>query len=182
MGERASVAGVIARAGVPASEFYARYTTLEDCALDFFERLLASYRRRVAEAFNSHSSWRDSLRAAAYAAADYLAENPLATDFGIVGVLKMNSELCRVRREETFIFCGELIDLGRTEPSDIEIDEAAGMFGVGSIVQLLTYRLQTGIPAEPHAIVPEMMYAVVRAYKGEEEAREELSLPRTVAT
>jgi AcrR family transcriptional regulator len=180
--ERASVAGVIARAGVPASDFYARYATLEDCALDSFERLLTVYRRRVAKAFNSHSSWRDSLRAAAYEAADFLEENPVVTDFGIVKVLKMNSELCRVRREETFIFCGELIDLGRTEPSEIEIDEAAGMFAVGSIVQLLTYRLQTGGPVEPHAIVPEMMYAVVRAYKGEEEAREELSLPRAIVT
>jgi hypothetical protein len=55
------------------------------------------------------------------------------------------------------------------------------MFAIGSIVQLLTYRLQSGGPVEPAAIVPEMMYAVVRAYKGEEEAREELTLPRAVA-
>lgn len=74
--------------------------------------------------------------------------------------------------------CGGLIDLGRVESSEVEPDESAAMFAIGSIVQLLTYRLQSGGPVEPHAIVPEMMYAVVRAYKGEEEAREELTLSR----
>jgi hypothetical protein len=60
----------------------------------------------------------------------------------------------------------------------VEPDDSAAMFAIGSIIQLLTYRLQSGGPVEPHAIVPEMMYAVVRAYKGEEVAREELELVR----
>jgi len=177
-GERASAAGVIARSGIPAHRFYKRYTTLEDCALDAYERFIAAYKRRMGGAFNAHSDWRDSLRAAAYETADFMEESPALVDFGITGVLRMNNELCRVRREEVFVFCGGLIDLGRTEPSEVEADESAAMFAIGSILQLLTFRLQTGGPVEPHAIVPEMMYAAVRPYKGEEVAREELELAR----
>ncbi len=178
-GEQASAAGVIARAGVPARDFHDRYVTLEDCALDSYERLIAAFKRRVGGAFNSRSSWRDSLRASAYETADFMEESWALINFGITGVLQMHSELCRVRREEVFVFCGGLIDLGRTEPSEIEPDESAAMFAIGSIIQLLTYRLQSSGPVEPHAIVPEMMYAVVRAYKGEEVAREELELTRS---
>jgi hypothetical protein len=180
-GRQASVAGVIARSAVPAKEFHRRYDSLEDCALDAYERFIASFKRRVGEAFNAGSDWRDSLRAAAYETADFMEESPALVGFGMTGVLQMNSELCRVRREEVFAFCADLIDRGRTEPSDVEADEAAAMFAIGSIIQLLTFRLQSGGPVEPHAIVPEMMYAVVRAYKGEDVAREELSLPRALA-
>jgi len=180
-GARSNVAGVIARADVTASEFYDRYATLEDCALDAYERFIACFKRRVGGAFNAHSSWRDSLRAAAYETADWMEANPALVGFGMTGVLQMKSELCRVRREEVFVFCGGLIDLGRTEPSEIEVDEAAAMLAIGSIIQLLTFRLQTGGPIEPHAIVPEMMYAVVRTYKGERAAREELERSQQVA-
>jgi AcrR family transcriptional regulator len=176
--ERADVAGLIARAGIPASDFYARYTTLEDCALDSFERFIAAYERRVGMAFNAPSDWRSSLRAAAYESADFIEENRALAHFGVAGVLQLNSELLRVRREEVIVFCGGLIDLGRTEPSDVEPEPGAAMFAVGSIIQLLTYRLQSDGLVEPHAIVPEMMYAVVRTYKGEEVAREELELSR----
>jgi hypothetical protein len=180
-GERATAAGVIARAGVRSEDFYARYSTLEGCALDTIERFIAAYKRRTAGAFNMYGDWRDSLRAAAYETADAMEESQALVDFMITGALQMNSELCRVRREELFIFGGRLIDLGRTEPSEINIAEGAAMFAVGSILQLLTYRLQSGGPVEPHAMVPEMMYAVVRSYRGEREAREELSLPRSSA-
>ena len=181
-GEQASMTGVIARAGTPASDSYERFTTLEDCALNSYERYIADFERRIGQAFNAHSDWRDSLRAAAYETADWMEENPKLVSFGMTGVLQMTSELCRVRREEVFLFCADLIDRGRAGPSNIEADESTAMFAIGSIIQLLTFRLQTDGPVEPHAIVPEMMYAVVRAYKGDEVAREELSLPRTFVT
>jgi hypothetical protein len=177
-GRQASAPGLIARSGVPASEFHQRHDTLEDCALDAYERFIASFKRRVGGAFNAGSDWRDSLRAAAYETADFMEESPALVGFGMTGVLEMNNELARVRREEVFVFCADLIDRGRTEPSEIEADEAAAMFAIGSIMQLLTFRLQSGGPIEPHAIVPEMMYAVVRAYKGEAAAQEELEMPR----
>jgi hypothetical protein len=55
------------------------------------------------------------------------------------------------------------------------------MIAVGSIVQLLTRRVQQGVTIEPHGMVPEIMYGIVRAYLGEEAAAEELVLPRPPA-
>jgi AcrR family transcriptional regulator len=177
-GEHASVAGVIARAGISAEEFRARFATLEDCALDTFERIIADYKRHIGEAFNSETSWRDSLRAAAYATTDFMDAHPEPLNFGMTGVLQLKSELARVRREETFVFCADLIDRGREEPDcRVAADEPAAMFAIGSIMQLLTYRLQSGEPVEARSTVPEMMFAVVRSYLGEEVAREELEIP-----
>jgi hypothetical protein len=52
------------------------------------------------------------------------------------------------------------------------------MMAVGSIVQLLTHRLQSGVAVEPAAMVPPMMYLATRPYLGEELARKELTGPR----
>jgi hypothetical protein len=177
-GEDASALGVIRRAGIPDADFRARFATLEDCALETFERVIDDYKRRIGGAFNSRSTWRDSLRVAAYETADFMDAFPETLTFGMTGVLQLKSELCRVRREELFIFCGSLIDRGREEPGcQLSEDEPAAMFAIGSIMQLLTYRMQSGEPLETRATVPEMMFAVVRSYLGEEIAREELEIP-----
>jgi hypothetical protein len=178
-GEGADVTGLLARAGVESDEFAARFATLEDCAVDSYERYIADVERRVGVAFNSRPDWRSSLREAAYEMADFMDENPKLVRFGMTGVLGMKSEIARVRREEVIVFFGELIDLGRYEPgAEVGEDKAAAMFAIGSIVQLLTHRLQGGGRIEPHAIVPEMMFRVVRTYLGEDVARAELSLTR----
>jgi len=147
--------------------------------LDCYERLIASYERRIGVAFNAHMDWRSSLRAAAYETADWMEENPQVVSFGMTGVLQMKSELARVRREEVFVFCAQMIDLGSTEPnSQAKNDGSTSTYAIGSIIQLLTHRLQGGAPIKPHEIVPEMMYSIVRAYLGDEAAEEELNLPR----
>ncbi|HXF31894.1 MAG TPA: hypothetical protein VN522_10260 [Solirubrobacterales bacterium] len=178
-GADASATGVAARAGIPASAFYDRFASLEHCMLDCYERLIASYERRIGVAFNAHMDWRSSLRAAAYETADWMEENPQVVSFGMTGVLQMKSELARVRREEVFVFCAQMIDLGSTEPnSQAKNDGSTSTYAIGSIIQLLTHRLQGGAPIKPHEIVPEMMYSIVRAYLGDEAAEEELNLPR----
>jgi AcrR family transcriptional regulator len=177
-GERASIAGVAARAGVSEREFRDRFASVEDCAVDAFERHIKAFERRAGAAFNARPDWRSALRAAAYETADFMEENPALLRFGITGVLAMKSEMARVRREEAFVFCSNLIDRGREEPGAEVDDRDAAMFAIGSIVQLLTHRLQEDGPVEPHAIVPEMMYTVVRTYLGDEAARAELTLPR----
>jgi AcrR family transcriptional regulator len=181
-GQDASVAGLLARAEVSPEEFAARFASVEDCAVDAYERFIAVFERRVGGAFNAQPDWRSSLRAAAYETADWIVENPQLVEFGNTGVLQMKSEIARIRREEVFFFCGALIDLGRTEPgADVPDDMSAAMFAIGAIVQLLTRRLQGDSPIEPHATVPEMLYTVVRTYLGEEAARQELTLPRPSA-
>lgn len=174
-----SVADVCRRAGVARKEFDGRFADLDDCALQTFEALIALFERRVGGAFNRHRDWRTALRAAAYETADWMEEDPRLIRFGMTEVLHMESEMGRVRREGAFVFCAQMIDAGRGfAPDPNAVPETVSSLAVGSILQLLSHRLQAGAVTRPHAIIPELMFGVVRAYLGEEAAKEELTLAR----
>lgn len=174
-----TVDGVAARAGVEVEEFHRRFRDLDDCAIDTYERLIAAWVRRVVGAFNSRRDWRTALRAAAYETADFFEENPNLPQFGMTEVLRIPSELARVRREEVFAYSLRMIEQGRdAAPDPGSVPEGASMVAVGSILQLLTHRLQQGAEIRFHEQVPESVSMVVDTYLGEEAAREELVLRR----
>lgn len=175
--EATTVEAVLERAGVARREFDERFAGKEDCALKTLEAFIADYEWRVGGAYAAFSDWRTGLRAAAYACADWQVEFPNLLRFGVIEVLKADSEMVRVRREEAARFCAGLIDGGRAEAVE-PVGESTAVVAIGSIVQLLTRRMQVGAEVGAHGIVPEMMYAVVRPYLGEVAAREELTMPR----
>lgn len=175
----ASVEGIVRRAGITRSEFDRRYSGLDDCLVDAYERFIDDFERKVGQAFNAHEDWRASLRAAAYATADWMEASPDLVDFGTVGVLVAGGETARIRREELAAFCAALIERGRrAAPDPDQVPESAPLMAIGAIFNLLTQRVQEGEVVDPAGMVPEMMYVTVRIYLGEEAAREELSLPR----
>jgi AcrR family transcriptional regulator len=176
--ERATVEGVIRRADVSREDFERRYENLDDCALETFERLIADFELRAGSAFNRQPDWPSALRAAAYATADWMEENPQMVSFGMVDALKMPGEMVRVRREETFEFCARMIDRGREiSPRRETIDASVRTFAIGAITQLLAQRLQEGANVEPREVIPEMMSRVVGIYLGDEAAETEWSAP-----
>lgn len=172
--EGSSIEDVIRRAGVSRAEFDRRFESLEHCALDSFERIIADYELKIGIAFNGAPDWPAALRAAAYATADWMDENPLMASFGLVDALKMPGEMVRVRREETFAFCAQMIDRGRSVSPDPEaIPESAPTFAIGAVTQLLTHRLQEEAEVEPREVIPEMLHRVVGIYLGPEAAEAE---------
>jgi hypothetical protein len=178
-GSDASLDGVLDRSGATAEEFHRRFADFDSCLVDTYERFIASFERAVATAFNAHDEWRTALRAAAYAATDWMEASPDLMEFGAVGVLTTRNEMARVRREQVAAFCGALIERGRAAaPSPGLVPEAAALIAVGSILHLLTKRIQEDDEIDLAGTVPELMYGIVRTYLGEEEAREELTLPR----
>jgi hypothetical protein len=178
-GAEANVAGLLSRPGVSEQEFRQRFASLEDCALDVYERFIASFERAVGGAYNEQSEWRSALRASAYAATAWMGESPELMEFGAVGVLTTGSEMVRVRREEVAAFCAGLVEQGReAAPDPAAVPESASLLAIGSILHLLTQRLQEGAEIDLDEMVPQLMYGVVRVYLGEEAAQEELSLPR----
>jgi AcrR family transcriptional regulator len=171
-----TIAGVIERAGIRREEFDRRFADLENAALRTYEAFIADFERRVGGAYNAQVEWRAALRAAAYETADWMTESPNLVRFGTVEVLEIRSEMARVRREEVFIYCAGLIDAGRADAVDPDaVPDSAAIVAIGSIMQLLSHRVQKGIGIDPHAMVPEMMYAATRPYVGEELARQELT-------
>lgn len=166
---------VVRRAGVPRAEFDHRFSSFDDCLIDTYERFISSFERAVGVAFNQHEEWRDALRAAAYAAGDWMGASPELMEFGSAGVLRTRNEMVRVRREEVAMFCARLIEQGReAAPDPSEVPEGASLLAVGSILNLLTQKLQEGSEVDLGEMVPEMLYLVLRVYLGEEVAREEL--------
>ena len=180
--ESTGVEGVVRRANVSRKEFDSRFESLEDCVLDSFERCIADFERRVGLAFNEQADWPAALRAAAYATADWMAENPQAMAFGMLDALRMPDEMIRVRREETFAFCALMIDRGReVAPDPAAIPELASTFAIGAITQLLTHRLQEEAAIDPPTVIPEMMVRVVQIYLGDEVAEAEWAASRPPA-
>jgi AcrR family transcriptional regulator len=180
--EHATTAGVARRAGISSAELERHFESLDACALDAFERLIDDFRRRVGSAFNQQDEWPAALRASAYECADWMAEHPTAAAFGAAEVLKMRIELARVRREEVFGFCSELIDRGReAAPDPSLIPDSAPVVAIGAIAQLLTHRVQEGAGVQPHDVVPEMMNRIVATYLGPEAAEEEWTAERPTA-
>lgn len=169
-----SVEEVIRRADVSQQEFDRRFESLGHCALDAFERWIADFKLRVGSAYNRQADWQSGLRAAAYATADWMEDNPLVVPFGMVEVLKLPGGIGSVRREETFAFCARMIDRGRQAAPDPEtVPDSAATFAIGAITQLLTHRLQEGADVEPRSVIPEMMVRVVHIYLGAEAAEAE---------
>lgn len=176
------LADVLARAGVGSDEFRRRYADVDDCACDTAARLIDAFKRRAGTAFNAWEDWRSALRAAAYAAADWMEEHPGTVTFGVTEVLRIGDEMARVRREEVFLWCAGMIERGRDAAPPGTVPEGASMMAIGSVLQLLTSRLQEGVEVNPHDAVRESLFGVMRIYLGEDAAREELILPRPRST
>jgi AcrR family transcriptional regulator len=175
----ASVAEIADRAGISEEEFHRRFADKEDCALRCFEAFTADYEWRLETAYASQPNWRSGLRAAAYAGADWMVAYPNLIHFGAIDLLEAENEMIRVRREEAMSFGAKLIARGReAAPDPAAVPDSVPMMVIGSIVQLLTNRLQGGIDPTPREMVQPMMYLAVRPYLGEEIAREELEMPR----
>jgi AcrR family transcriptional regulator len=172
-----AVEEIAARAGGTRAEFEALFATKQDCAVAALEEAAASNLGAVRSAFEHEPTWPDSLRAAAYAHARWVAENPKRTRFGLLE-MRWAGELPSAMRDELFGGFIELIDAGREvapDPDSIPAYTAEGI--VGSIAQVVVKNL--GKPGRDLvSLIPEMMYLAVRPYLGEEAARRELTMPQ----
>jgi AcrR family transcriptional regulator len=175
--ELASVDGFIERAGISRAEFEREFSGKADVTLRVMEAFIGEFRSRVATAFDSEPTWPDNLRAAAYEAARWLTENPRTTRFGMVTSADAG-DMPRARREEIFRWCAGLIDEGRrVAPDPAAVPAAASLIVIGAVAETLRRQQEGTVSADTVAIVPQMMYAAVRPYLGEEAARAELSIP-----
>lgn len=174
----ATVEAVLDRADVSQGEFDRRFDSLEDCCIWVFEKNAAEFDADVIGAFEAHPRWRDGLRAAAYAAARFMVDNPRNVRFGVMAMLRLGP-MAQVHRERQLHRMVDLIDAGRQEledPDSVPRSVAEAVFG--SIYALVAKRItESGVTASAESFVPELMYVAVRPYLGDEAAREELTIP-----
>jgi AcrR family transcriptional regulator len=176
--EATTIEMVVARAGVTHADFDRHFAGKEDCALQLYEEYLGGFVSLVLAAAEHEADWRDSMRAAGYAAARFLRDNPRLAQVGVVQMLAAGS-MAEARRAGMMDPIVDLIDAGRYElddPHSIGRGVAEGV--LGSIYEIAIRDLASGLgTSSAEAIVPQLMYVAVRPYVGHELAREELQLP-----
>lgn len=172
------VADIAERAGGSAAGFESLFASKLACAVAVLEGIAESNLRVVRGAFDREPAWPDSLRAAAYAHAEWIAEHPRKMQFGLLQTL-WASELTGALRDHLFGQYIAMVDAGRevaTDPVAIPPFTAEGV--VGAITEVIVRRLGEAESVQLADLVPEMMYLAVRPYLGEEAARRELAIPR----
>lgn len=172
-----TVEEIAQQAGGDVADFEQHFPSKQDCAVAVLEELAENNLRAVRGAFDREERWPDSLRAAAYAHADWILENPKKMHFGLLETL-WAGEMTSALRDNLFRSYIEMIDAGREvapDPDAIPAYTAEG--AVGSITQVVVRNMGRPDGGDLRSQVPEMMYLAVRPYLGEEVARRELALP-----
>jgi AcrR family transcriptional regulator len=176
--EEVTVAGLVERAGVEAADFERLFPNgKESLCFAVFDDVAEAFQADVVETYESHESWRDSLRASAYAAVRFMRDHPREIGFGALHILAAG-DLAQVYREQQLQQWVDLIDLGRQELDDPDSMGRGVAEGVlGSIHGRLLKELEDGKgTGSLEQFVPELMYIAVRPYLGHDVAREELTI------
>ena len=172
-----TVKQLLERAEVRRSALRRLFGGKRACFLAVYEEMSERFSARVFSAFEREEEWRDGLRAAAYAAARWVAEHPHEARYATIEMMAAG-EFAVERREATVSRFVDLIDAGRElaeEPESVSRAMAEG--AVGGILGMLTRNMRREAQARPEEFVPQLMFVAVRPYLGIEAAREELGIP-----
>lgn len=166
------------RAGVPMSFFDAQFGDVQTCVTALYEEITARFDEWVLPAYERESRWREGLRAAAYAAADFFASHTPEVRFCTVAILSAG-ELLAAKRDADLQRFVDLIDAGRGELPDPEaVGRGIAESSFGAIFErLLREASRSGHARQARDLVPELMYLAVRPYVGHAEAMKEFSIP-----
>jgi AcrR family transcriptional regulator len=176
--EATTVEALIERAAVQRADFERRFASTEDCVLAIIDTETDRFIDAVFSAYEQHPLWRDGMRAAAYAAARFVRDNPRYIRFSTV-MMNGATDLARTHRDMSFQLFAQIIDAGRQELEDPDsVSPETALTVIGSIVQLIFREVgRHGATADAESFVPQLMYQAVRPYLGHAEALKELSVP-----
>lgn len=169
---------VCARAGVSLDSFSERFQDVQTCVGVIYDEINVGFDELTSAAYEAHPRWRDGLRAAAYAAADWFAGHPREVRFCTVAILDAG-EMIAVKRDAYLRRFVDMIDAGRAElPDPDAVGRGAAESALGGIFEsLLRAASQGGDVSRARDMVPELMYLAVRPYVGHAEAMKEFSIP-----
>ncbi len=170
---------VLEQANVSEVEFHRNFADVEDCCLQTYIDNLHNIDTAVYGAFERQGPWRDRLRAAVYAMARLLRDNPQRVRFDVVEMSSAGS-LPQMHRERQLERLVDIVDLGRQELDDpASLTRAAAQSVIGAIYILVVGEVQSGSASwsDPESLVPDIMYVALRPYLGHEVAMEEFLIP-----
>jgi AcrR family transcriptional regulator len=176
--ENVTPEAVSKRAGTGSGAIERQFGDVRTCVETLYVAIDQRFARRVEHAYESGVNWRDSLRAAAYAAADYFSECPRELRFCTVALLGAGATIM-ARRDVNLQRFVDMIDAGRQELADpASVGRGAAESAIGAIFEQMVRAVNRGGPQfDAREEVPGLMYLAVRPYVGHAEAMKEFSIP-----
>jgi AcrR family transcriptional regulator len=176
--QRLTLAMLLERAGVDEAAFSSHFLDLEDCFCHVYQDEVDAFYRRIYAALADKPSWRERMRAAAYAYLDYLQEDPKRTNFVTIEI-RVAGERALLLMADALKRQFDLLDQGRDELEDPNAISRATSEAIGGAIFGQIYSLVAGgaLPSVTAQAVPEALYTAILPYLGSEAALEELRIP-----
>jgi AcrR family transcriptional regulator len=177
--EAATMESICERAGIGPTRFKQLLRDRDDCFVQVHASNMVFLEKLAFDSYNAEESWREGLRASAYATGYYLREHLREVSFGPAIRPSAAGAEVEARYSQMLQRVVELIDAGRHELEDPDsISRAVAEGAVGSVKHFITAGLKDGgrYPTVEE-LVPQLMYFAVRPYLGVEAAEEELTIP-----
>jgi AcrR family transcriptional regulator len=174
----ASVAHIVAQAGVSRRTFYDLFEDREDCFLAAFDEALAQAARTVLPAYETGGRWRERIRAALLAMLVFCEEQPALARLCVVEALAAGPRALQ-RRTEIVNLLVHAVDGGRAE-RPVRVPDPpplAAEGAVGAVLAVIHRRLLVGGREPLTGLLGELMSAIVLPYLGVQAAQKELRKP-----
>jgi AcrR family transcriptional regulator len=168
---RATVAAVIARAGVSRKTFYEHFSDREDSFLAAYDAILAKFLERVISAYQQPElEWPARVRAAIVTLLALLAAEPAFARLCIVEVLAAG-ERAHDRYNSAVSQLAGLLDQGRNQlPDSDEVPADTAATVIEGSAFLIRAEILAGRTEQLETLVPDITYAALVPYLAQDKA------------
>jgi AcrR family transcriptional regulator/DNA-binding MarR family transcriptional regulator len=182
-GNDASVASIVARAGVSRKTFYELFESREDCFTALVEESILELARVVVPVYEREGTWRKRLRAALGALLQFF-EHERELGLFVLGRIVGHGSLGQELRAPLLARLRDAIEDGRTRTRSRATPPPplAAEFVVGGVLAIVYARLQTDDVRELSELVNQLMWMIVLPFVGPAAAAAELCHPPLKST
>jgi AcrR family transcriptional regulator/DNA-binding MarR family transcriptional regulator len=173
----ATVAHIVARAGVSRRTFYELFADREDCFLAAFDLAVERAAARVVVAFAGPGRWRERVRAALVAALRYLDEEPEQGALCVVHALGAGPGALERRGEVVRVLVDAVAEGGREARKGHEPQRLVAEGVVGAVLAVLHTRISESARKPLTGLTGPLMGMIVLPYLGAAAAEKELARP-----
>ena len=176
---RATVRGVIERAGETPSRFYSSFSTKEDCFAAAYEVEAERLYSALIAAAQGQSSWREGMRAALQELFAFVTERPLIARALFKEVYTARGPALVKHEEILERLSRAMNDSARRETSASRhsLPPQTAAFMVGAIEEFVCAQIAARRPERLWAGMPQLMSLLIAPYLGDQAAAEELQRP-----
>lgn len=174
--EGATVAEVVAVAGVAQAEFERRFGDKEACFLAAYDAVFDVLVAHVSTAFQSASGqpWADRVIAALRALVELMAAEADLARMAIVEVTAIGDD-ARVRYREALDRFTPFLEQGRdASPQGRQLPEQTARFAIGAVTTMVFDEIRAGRCDELESVLPDLVFAVTMPYLGVEAAEQQM--------